>query len=169
VPALPRQRVCSVSADRLRRREGAVTDHPADLLDQWEFDTIASFAAFQLQHIGFTYCSLSPGDGTKYEFTIVRPPMISHWQRWLQVQHLEPDHPAYQRHPEFNDENRYFVASSLGRMYPWSGHGVDWTYALEKWCLPSHSTAPWTARVTARFLTALARSIANHAEDENGT
>jgi hypothetical protein len=143
-----------------------VTDHPADLLDQWEFDIAASFAATQLRLIGFTYCALQPRDGTKYEFTIVRPPMISQWNRWLKVQHLQPDHPAYQRHPEFNDENRYFVASSLGRMYPWSGHKVDWTYALEKWCLSDGGTAPWTARVIARFLTALAAAIDAHAEDE---
>jgi hypothetical protein len=135
--------------------------HPADDLDQREFDVVASFAAFQLQHIGFTYCTLSPGDGTKYEFMIVRPPMISQWDRYLKLRYRDGDARC-----EFNDEHRYWVASNLGRMYPWSGHKVDWTYALEKWCLSDGGTAPWTARVIARFLTALAAAIDAHAEDE---
>lgn len=127
--------------------------HPADALDQGEFDVMAAFAAFQLRNIGFTYCVLEPHDGTRYEFSIVRPPTQEQWQRYFRLRD------GGDARCEFNDKNQYWVATSFGRLYPWSGHEVDWTYALEKWCMPGHSTAPWTARVTARFLTAVSIAL----------
>lgn len=130
--------------------------HPVDDLGQWEFDSAATFAAFQLRHIGFSYCTLSPGDGTRYDFAILRPPTNAQWDRFLR-QRFNPDGPEPCR---FNNEGRYLVATQFGRLYGWGGTTVRWTYAFEKWTAGRAGTPDeWTARVTARFLSALADQL----------
>lgn len=134
--------------------------HPANKLDQWEFENSAWFAAQQLDIIGFSYIKLQPGDGTAYEIAIIRPPTISQWQRWERGQLVDADHPAYVRTPEFNNENRYFVSHSIrGQLYGWGGIPMHWDYVHAKWTSGNDTTDTWTARVIGRFLTTLAHHI----------
>lgn len=148
---------------RLQRR----LDERIESLDPWPLRYDATYAAYQLDLIGFTYCDHQPGDGTSYKISIVRPPEVGQWQRWLQVNHMPPDHPAYQRHPEFNTQHRYFVATSFGPLYGWNGWEVTWDYVLEKWVMGNRTSATnqWTARMIARFLTELAERIKRREEE----
>ena len=73
---------------------------------------------------------------------------------------VSSDHPAYVRHPEFNDENRYFVASSFGPLYGWNGGYVHPSYAFDKYTRGrAGSSDEHTAGIYARFLTTLGESI----------
>lgn len=134
--------------------------HPANRLSQQDYTSKAIFAAVQLDQLGFAYVHVQPGDGTLYELSIVRPPNNEQWHRWEQTRHLAADHPAYQGSCQFNNENRYFVATSFGRLYGWGGFPLHPDYVYEKWTNMNGSTDHWTARVTGRFLTTLAHEIA---------
>lgn len=132
-----------------------------DRIDPREFTTKAMFAARELDLIGFAYVHLSPRDGTRYEFSIVRPPTNEQWQTWERRRCLPPDHEHYQRQPEFNDKDHYLVAHSLrGGLYPWHGCAIHPDYAFAKWTSMRHGTPDdWTAYIVARFLTVLSAEI----------
>lgn len=139
--------------------------HPANRLEQYRFNDSAWFAAQQLDVIGFSYVSLQPGDGTDYQIAIIRPPTIEQWQRWERGRYLDAGHPAYARQPEFNHQNRYFVAHSIrGPLYGWGGQPLHWDYVWEKWTSRNDGTDTWTARVIGRFLTTLAHQITLRSE-----
>lgn len=121
-----------------------------DNLIAHEFSVAADFTAMMVERHGFCYATLSPGDGTRYEISIVSP----------------PTHEQQRRHGRVDTEGwqfsgSYFVATNFGRMYRWEGTEIgDWTYVYEKWTNRGKGTDEWTARVLHRFLNELAPLLA---------
>lgn len=133
-------------------------EHPVDRLDDHEFVSWAEHAAESLRTFGYAFVRLSPGDGTTYRITIVRPIEPEQWQRW-EYQAEQPGKPP--PHPSTGD---YYVATMFGPMYPWSGQKPgDWGYVADKWA-GGHE---WTARVLHRFLCAL-RDAISIIDDQQG-
>lgn len=122
--------------------------HPAEELQQFEFDELSTHAAAMLRGHGHAFVDLQPGDGTTYKIAVVQP--------------LEA---AFQ-HPEFCPSGykivpgRYFVGTSFGPLYPTPlKGGYDWGYVLDHFVHGNNGTAEWTARVIARFLNALSDKL----------
>jgi hypothetical protein len=113
--------------------------HPVDELDPAEFEQPAAWAAASLKRCGYAYLHLTPGDATVYPIIIARPD-------------------RYWAYREERTPTQYMVAlsASFGAGYPWGGGHVDWGYAADKWTRDRHE---WTARVIARFLSALSDAL----------
>jgi hypothetical protein len=124
------------------------TTHPADELDQWEFDDKAAMAVSMLRGHGHAFVDLQPGDGTTYKIVVVQPLRAVHPMRSPTGWEIVPD--------------RYWFGSSFGHLYPMNPMGgYHWDYVRDHWLSDERSaSAPWTARVLARFLNALCDRLA---------
>lgn len=117
-------------------------------LDQSTYDNAAFMAAEQLRCEGSAWVALSPGDGTRYVFTIVQFPegyvgdTADEDGNTMRKIRRKPGH--------------YIVASSLAPAYEWHGGEVHFDYAMEKW---SPRPNVWTAVAAARFLNALSERL----------
>lgn len=132
-----------------------VEERIANLLS-FEFESSAIYAATMIDRYGFAYVTLSPGDGTKYEISIISPP--TNWQ-YNHFHQLCAMLPGETTPPTFQDRfsGSYFVATQLGPMYRWEGTEIgNWTYVHEKWTRGRAEVDKWTARVLFRFLNTLA-------------
>lgn len=131
-------------------------------IDQRLLATAAAYTAQQLDLIGFSYVTVSPGDSTRYEFVFVRPPTIGQWDRFRRA--------SWSSRPEacvFNNDHRYFVANQFGPLYGWAGGYVHPTYAWDKYVDQSRSSAPWTAMIVAGFMTAVGEAITERAKEQS--
>ncbi len=128
--------------------------HPVDDLHHYEFVVTADWTATQLDRIGFAHSKLSPGDGTSYDISMIRPPTMTEFHFCLR----NPE-----RLPTFGDH--YYMAHSFGPLYEWTGEIGDWTYVHEKWTQRRGGTDEWTARVLFRFLNTLHSVIERRKEE----
>jgi len=124
-------------------------------LDQSEFNASAHWAVTQLNLIGFSHVALQPGDSTKYEFSIIRPPT----QREFNLRQDLPDHQIV-----FGD--RYFIASQFVTLYQWTGEIGDVSYVFDKFTAGTSISRGHTARVYFRFLNTLAVVMAERKLDK---
>lgn len=117
-------------------------------LDPKHFVEYAQFAAKQLNATGHAFVVLTPGDGTQYRISIVKPHVRDP---------RTTDEPSKTREGDaylFHD--KYFVATQFGPLYEWSPKNwMSWDYVADKWVTDGRE---WTARVIARFLNALAET-----------
>jgi hypothetical protein len=105
------------------------------------YSRVALLTAHKLRERHHARVILVPGDGTRYELSI-----------------LSPGRAVSDIAPQFGEVIDYWWVTLMrfGRGYPWSGYEVDWTYVAEKWA-DGH---PHTAKVLAAFLSELASAIA---------
>lgn len=124
--------------------------HPADELDQYDFDDKATMAASMLKGHGHAFVDLQPGDGTTYKIIVVQPLVPVHT-------HLSATGWEVYTH------DTYWVATSFGPLYPTPlKGGYDWGYVLGHFVHGDGGTAEWTARVLARFLNTLSDKLKEH-------
>ena len=122
-------------------------------LSSFEFDSIATFSAMMIERHGFVYATLSPGDGTRYEISIVSPPTRAQHD---QFRYLTRDGETARLTFQQRFSGSYFVATNFGPMYRWEASEIgDWRYVHEKWTAGRGGTDEWTARVLFRFLNTL--------------
>ena len=128
-------------------------------LGQSEFDASAYWSVTQLDRIGFAHTALQPGDGTKYEFSIIRPPTGHQFDQHIRDTRLDTRHKC-----EFGD--RYFIASQFGTLYEWTGEIGDVSYVFDKFTAGTSISRGHTARVYFRFLNTLAVVMAERKLDD---
>lgn len=130
-----------------------------ELLD-YEFQSSAHHTAQMIERHGFCYTTLTPGDSTKYEISIISPPSIWQHKRFQYFQRRAAEEAG--RAVSFGERfsGSYFVATQFGPLYRWEGTEIgDWTYVWEHFTLhrgDSLGTDAWTAHVLLRFLNTLA-------------
>ena len=124
-------------------------------LDQREYDRTANWAARMLDFYGAAYCHLSPGDGTRYEITIVRPPSDKQ-DRMNRHDFARNDSHGF----EFNGRNEMYVATQFSTLAPWQGQEIGEIGYIESHFF-HRATNPniWSVTMLFRFLNTLAQTL----------
>lgn len=113
--------------------------HRVDELGDYEFNTVAQWAADQLAAFGACWVDLQPGDATTYKIVVVYPMARNIRDGIVPYRQASP-----------------WVGTSFGPLHPWNPEmHVDWDYVNEKWVPGMRGHVEHTARVIARFLNIL--------------